>query len=97
MADERVFIIGGHVVNSRKANSKSSLVNDTHFQQSSEKEALNVGCKVSHFYFSGIFKKTSVGLEMNNCFPSAMKRGLGGISGRVGCGLEAVVEKPFSK
>jgi len=28
MADERVFIIGGHVVSSRKANSRSSLVND---------------------------------------------------------------------
>jgi len=28
MANERVFIIGGHVVNSRKANSKSSLGND---------------------------------------------------------------------
>jgi len=44
---EQAFCTAGHVVNSRRANLKSSSVNDVLFE--AKKEELKVDKKVSHF------------------------------------------------
>ena len=59
-ANERRVGVGGHVVNSRRSNLKSSSVNDILFFNNACKaknEALKVDQKVSHFYFT-LFLKT---------------------------------------
>jgi len=64
MADERVFIIGGHVVNSRKANSKSSLVNDILiFNSALRKKHSMFDARFHIFTFQGFSKKLLLALK----------------------------------
>jgi len=63
-ANERVFIIGGHVVNSRKANLKSSLVNDIHFVNSALRKERSILATMFHlFTLQGFSKKLLVTMK----------------------------------
>jgi len=64
MADERVFIISGHVVNSRKANSKSSLVNDILiFNSALKKKHSRLDARFYIFAFQGFSEKLLLALR----------------------------------
>jgi len=73
-ANERVFSIDGHVVNSRRANLKSSSVNDILFFSSALRKKRWRLTQVSHFYFA-VFIKSFRWLwnEPLNKVPLAMK------------------------
>ena len=61
MADERMFTVGDHVVNSRKANSKSSLVND--ILRALRKKHSVLDARFHIFTFQGFSKKLLLALK----------------------------------
>jgi len=57
-ANELVFIIGGHVTNSRKANLKSSLVSDILFINSALRKKRSMLATRFHIFTLHVFSKT---------------------------------------
>ena len=69
---EQAFCTAGHVVNSRRANLKSSSVNDVLFE--AKKEELKVDKKVSHFCITvSCMSFCWLWNEPLNNFPQAVK------------------------